>query len=55
VRKTLDTTHPDQLADATLAHVARVGAVKVVGDPAPDPVELDPEDDLVTVAAAFEA
>jgi hypothetical protein len=41
--------HPDQLARAALADVARMGAMEVVGDPAPDPVELDTEDDLVAV------
>ena len=41
--------HPDQLAHTALAHVARVRAVEVVGDPSADPVELDPEDDLVAI------
>jgi hypothetical protein len=41
--------HPDQLAAAALADVARMGAMEVVGDPPPDPVELDAEDDLVAV------
>ena len=41
--------HPDRLAHTALADIARVGAVEVVGDPAPDPVELDAEDDLVAV------
>ncbi len=39
--------HPDQLARTTLADVARMGAIEVVGDPASDAVELDAEDDLV--------
>ena len=41
--------HPDQVGPALLPDVARVGAVEVVGDPAPDAVELDAEDDLVAV------
>jgi hypothetical protein len=41
--------HPHELAHTTLADVARMGAVEVVGDPAADAVELDAEDDLVAV------
>ena len=41
--------HPHQLARAALADIARMGAMEVVGDPPPDPVELDAEDDLVAV------
>ena len=41
--------HPDQLAHTTLADIARMGAMEVVGDPAPDPVELDAKNDLVAV------
>ena len=37
--------HPDQVARAPLADIARVRAVEVVGDPAADPVELDAEDE----------
>ena len=40
---------PDQVGPALLAHVARMGAMEVVGDPAPDPVELDAKNDLVAV------
>jgi hypothetical protein len=41
--------HPHQVGPALLAHIAWVDAVEVVGDPPPDPVELDAEDDLVPI------
>ena len=46
--QTLTRGHPHQLACRALAHIARMVCwVDGVGDPAPDPVKLDAEDDLV--------
>jgi hypothetical protein len=41
--------HTNQLARTALAAIAGVGAMEVVGDPPPDPIVLDAEDDLVAV------
>jgi hypothetical protein len=41
--------HPHQVHSTLLADIAWVGAMEVVCNPAPDPVELDAKDDLVAV------